>query len=199
MAIKVSTNSQELDEVMGIARRLGATIQWPETFEDGSRSIHIFMPPTKAQLQSGRESDNGIFQDLVSAKQFMVSWETIESLRHDVHKKEIKAYVKGKLSTNDEWAKKALLLIMTKQLPEEQRSDRTVFDNGMGFTGVDAPILTSFAKQLRDRKFLSLKQMTILKKMIAKYWQQVIDASDEVKLLMQVKATRTVVQTRLPL
>jgi hypothetical protein len=202
MGIDTYKDSKELDELVLLTKRLGAVMTWPESFstpEAVLRRVGIHMPASKAQARAGQDGDNGIFGTVAEAKRFILDWEHRQQLRHDVSNKEIKAYVKEKLSTNDIWAQKALLLIMSRQLPEEQRTDRTVFVNNMGFTGFDAPMLTSFAKQLRDRKFLSPKQMTILKKTIAKYWQQVIDASDEIKLLTQVKATRRVVQTTLAL
>lgn len=198
-----TVNDTEWKELTALANRLGARITWPESWNDPetgvNRTLGIFLPATKSQMQAGREGDNGIFRTVAEGLDFLQTWEKLQQLKHDVTNKDVKAYVRRKLSTSDEWAKKALLLIMSHQLPEEQRSDRTVFVNGKGFSGYDAPILTSLAKQLRDRQWLSIKQMALLKKTIVKYWQQVVDASDEVKLLTQVKAAQPVQQTRLPL
>jgi hypothetical protein len=202
MGIDTIKDHEAVDELVRVARQYGAVLSWPESYstpEAVLRRVNIQMPASKAQAQAGRDGDCGIFDNVTSALEFIRNWVTRQQLRHEVTNKEIKAYVKEKLSTNDAWAQKALLLIMAHQLPDEQNADRTVYVNHIGFTGFDAPLLTSFAKQLRDRKFLSTKQMAILRKTIAKYWQQVIDASDEVKLLTQVKAARRVEQTRLAL
>jgi len=57
--------------------------------------------------------------------------------------------------------------------------------------------MTSFAKQYLGRvqsekeldpRRLSKKQMDIIKKTMKKYWKQVYDNSDELKLLQQVAA-----------
>jgi hypothetical protein len=132
----------------------------------------------------------------------MLDWEELWSLKNDVKKKEIETFVKNKLHTDDRWTVKALNLIMSHQLADEQNSEHTIYHNCVGFTGHDAPLLTSFAKQVETRNFLTPKQMAILKKTMPKYWKQIVDASDELKLLRQVKKARPApqaVQTTLAL
>ena len=75
---------------------------------------------------------------------------------------------------DDQWAKRALIAIYNNQTAEEQSAGETKEDNGIGFTGVDAGILTSFAEFYLANKFLSPKQMTILKNKIGKYSGQLI-------------------------
>jgi hypothetical protein len=103
-----------------------------------------------------------------------------------VLKKDIGAYVKNQLLTNPAWATKALLKIFDFQTYEEKQYETTNVDNGVGFTGADAEILSSFAKQYKSRGFLSSKQMYILHKRIPKYWSQIIRISDEEKLKTMV-------------
>jgi len=97
-----------------------------------------------------------------------------------------RTYVKTKLSTSEVWAKAALLKIFDFQTKDEQRYETTSEYNGVGFTGVDGEILTSFAKQLLLKGWLSPKQMTIVKKKMPKYWMQIIKLSDEEVLKAQV-------------
>ena len=89
-------------------------------------------------------------------------------------KKAIGEFVKKMLSENVEWAKRALIRIYERQTSEEQLKETTVTENGIGFNGNDAEILTSFAKQYLTRNYLSEKQIGILKKKMPKYWKQII-------------------------
>ena len=94
-----------------------------------------------------------------------------------------KNFLKNKLGNDPRWAKHALLKIFEFQTAEEQDSEHTYFHNGVGFTGADGEILTSFAKQLQRKGFLSPKQMALVFKKMPKYWKQVLTISDEEKLL----------------
>ena len=88
-----------------------------------------------------------------------------------ITKKQLSAFVKNKLQSNDSWAKRALLVIYDRQTPTEQTLEQTTDHNEIGFTGVDAEILTSFAKQLQTKNWL--------------YWHQIIEVSDKAKLMQQ--------------
>lgn len=94
----------------------------------------------------------------------------------------LEQYMKRKLSTDRTWAIKALLKIAQFQTSEEFESENTRFINGVGFTGIDAPILTSFAKQYLQKGFLTKKQMELLLKKMPKYWRQIVSVSDYDKL-----------------
>lgn len=91
-------------------------------------------------------------------------------------------FVKGKLSTSETWAKAALIKIFDFQTETEKNVEATTDHNGVGFTGADGEILTSFAKQYLHKKYLSAKQMALLFKKIPKYWKQIVKISDEEKL-----------------
>lgn len=82
----------------------------------------------------------------------------------------------------DVWVIRGMLALLEKQTPEEQQAGIAVEDNGMGFNGVDAEILTSFceqvkrhlskapkADQFRYSRALSPKQMEIARKKMLKY------------------------------
>jgi hypothetical protein len=76
---------------------------------------------------------------------------------------------KSKLSTNPVWATRGLLAIYKGQTESEKMAGNVTADNGIGFTGTDAEILSSFAKQFQQRGTLSEKQMAILYKKMPKY------------------------------
>ena len=89
-------------------------------------------------------------------------------------KMKVQEYIKNQLATNQAWAIRALVKVYTLQTLDEQASDRTSHNNGIGFSGVDANILSSFAKQVNAGRNLSPKQMMIVYKIIPKYWRQVV-------------------------
>lgn len=98
-------------------------------------------------------------------------------------KQNITAYVRQQLSTNQLWAVKAMVRIFQEnQTQQEQATEATVEDNGIGFSGTDGEILSSFAKQQLSRGSLSPKQMVIVFKKMPKYHKQVIAMSDERRL-----------------
>lgn len=105
-----------------------------------------------------------------------------------ITKEQQKEYLRLKLSTDPSWAKAALLRIYGNQTEAEQISEDTKELNGIGFTGPDAQILSSFANQLLTKRFLSDKQMSILMTKIKKYWKQILDISDIDKLNSQIAA-----------
>ena len=89
-------------------------------------------------------------------------------------KAKVQEYIKNQLATNPAWAVKALVKVYTLQTFDEQASDRTSHDNGVGFSGVDANILSSFAKQVNAGRNLSPKQMAIVFKKMPRYHKQVM-------------------------
>lgn len=92
-------------------------------------------------------------------------------------------FVRHMLSTDDTWAIKALVRIYQEnQTPTEQSTLSTSVDNGIGFTGVDAPFLSSLAQAYLRYGRLSTKQLDWLKRKIHKYHAQVIKMSDPVSL-----------------
>lgn len=59
--------------------------------------------------------------------------------------------------------------------------------NGLGFSGTDAELLTSFAQQLKGRNFLSQKQWQILFRRIPKYHKQITAICNAEKLKVLVE------------
>lgn len=100
------------------------------------------------------------------------------------HKNQLIQIVRGKLATNENWAIRAMVKIYEcNQTWEEQSSEQTFDDNGIGFNGLDANILSSFAKQVQSGRTMSQKQMAIIMKKMKKYARQVLDFIPEEKQL----------------
>lgn len=87
-------------------------------------------------------------------------------------KKDRIALLREKLGTNDAWAIRGLTVIFDYQTADEQNAERTMDHNGVGFTGIDGEILSSFAKQIRTGRKMSKKQMDIIFKKMPKYAKQ---------------------------
>jgi hypothetical protein len=81
-------------------------------------------------------------------------------------------HIREMLGRNPKWAVAALLRIYERQTEEEQASQSTHVHNGVGFTGADAEILSSFAQQVQRGRTLSAKQMDLLNRRIRKYARQ---------------------------
>jgi hypothetical protein len=76
---------------------------------------------------------------------------------------------------------KALLWIYKFQTEDERSSSTTHALNGVGFTGIDGSILSSFAKQIIDKSYLSDKQLQILRKKIVKYENQMVKITNAIQ------------------
>lgn len=81
--------------------------------------------------------------------------------------------LKNDLAEDADLAVWALLYIYSFQTAWEQSAQTTSDDNGVGFSGVDAEILSSFAEQWKKRESLSPKQLEILHKKMGKYAKQI--------------------------
>lgn len=85
-----------------------------------------------------------------------------------------KEFIKEKLVTDQRWLMRGITAIYKKQTWDEQQSESTKEDNGVGFNGVDAYILSSFAKQIKAGRTLSTKQLAIAQKKMPKYAGQLL-------------------------
>ncbi len=78
------------------------------------------------------------------------------------------------LAHDDAHAVGALLRLWSLQTDDEKSSRSAAYDNQVGFSGVDAGLLTSFAEQVQSKDWLSPKQMEYLHRMIQKYAGQLL-------------------------
>jgi len=93
------------------------------------------------------------------------------------YKYERVAYIKEQVSVDPRWAIRGLLRIYADQTAEEQNAGHTHEHNGVGFTGVDGEILSSFAEQVNKGRIMSVKQMALIHKKMPKYATQLEKAS----------------------
>lgn len=77
--------------------------------------------------------------------------------------------IKELVQTNDKVLYGALKKLYACQTADEQTTKTTNHQNGMGFNGVDAPILSSFCEFLIRTGFLTPKQKVIARKKLVKY------------------------------
>ena len=80
--------------------------------------------------------------------------------------------IKKLIQENDEVLYGALKKLYACQTADEQATRNTHVVNGMGFNGVDAPILSSMAEFLQKTGFLTPKQKVICRKKLVKYNKQ---------------------------
>lgn len=83
-------------------------------------------------------------------------------------------HIRMQLSTNPAWAQRAIVKLWERQTADEQSAKTTGHDNGIGFNGTDAFILSSFAEQIKKGRTLSVKQLAIAFKKLPKYTRQII-------------------------
>ena len=106
-------------------------------------------------------------------------------------KKDMIEQLRQRLASNDRWALRALMRIYQNQTADEQYREATIERNGIGFTGPDAEILTSFARQYQRRGCLSPKQMIILRRRIPAYARQIVQGSDTTRIETALCGTTT--------
>lgn len=94
-------------------------------------------------------------------------------------KAEAKRKIQALLDSNDVAVVRGILAIYGNQTASEQNCGGTIEDNGIGFSGVDAVILSSFATYYKRFGRLSEKQMAIARKKIKKYWNQLRVIAEE--------------------
>jgi hypothetical protein len=85
--------------------------------------------------------------------------------------------IREKLGSDPHWLERGILAIYANQTADEQQSEATRHDNGIGFTGADAHFMSSLAKQIershrRPGDRLSPKQRAIAFERMPKYARQ---------------------------
>ena len=105
---------------------------------------------------------------------------TADDIRNATSHDAAEKMVRTNLAASDQWLIRGLLAIYKRQTADEQATQSTRHLNGIGFNGLDAGILSSFAKQVQRwqqtpahlRRFdspQSAKQLNIARKKMSKY------------------------------
>lgn len=104
----------------------------------------------------------------VAVKPVKVDWTSMTD-------EEMKEHFKEKLRSDPAWVRQALVALYERQTQDEKNDGVTKHTNGMGFTGADAAILTSFAqKVIGGRSSFSEKQLAVCFKLLPKYAGQLV-------------------------
>lgn len=102
----------------------------------------------------------------------------------------IKNFIQSNIFENDSWLYRSLVVLYNHQTNDEQLHEDTYESNGIGFSGVDAKLLSSYAKQYIERKFLTPKQKLWCRNKIVKYWSQIWNISDQDKMIQLINSWR---------
>jgi hypothetical protein len=113
-------------------------------------------------------------------------------------KKQLLQGLRYQLAHDTEKAKKALILIYNNQTQAEQSALQTVEFNGVGFTSLDAEILSSISAFYLNHKFVTPRQLAIVKRLVPKYAGQVLASSIERGLIVQISPRRWEILDREP-
>jgi len=86
---------------------------------------------------------------------------------------------KQKLLSDDRWLYRGILAIYERQTDHEKNNMTTVEDNGIGFNGVDAFLLSKYAEDLSKRGRLTENQKKWARKKMPKYAGQLLKIAKE--------------------
>lgn len=91
--------------------------------------------------------------------------------------------IKNLLSTNDKMVMRSTAKLFELQTEDEKNSDSTGHNNGVGYNGTDAFIMSKFAKFFNKYGYLTEKQLAIARRKIMKYSKQLTRIANETKPL----------------
>jgi hypothetical protein len=80
-----------------------------------------------------------------------------------------KEEIKDLLERSNKMVHRSIVKIFERQTEDEKSTEATNHNNGVGFNGIDAQLLSSFAKQILAGRTLSDKQLYYARKKIMKY------------------------------
>lgn len=102
-------------------------------------------------------------------------------------RKQVIHYVRMRIRTNDEWARKALVALDRNQTNDERRHGQAFHRNRKGFSAFDSPLLTHMAIRARKENWYHSLDTDLLKKVrhkVSKYTVQLINSANKNMLLM---------------
>lgn len=91
-------------------------------------------------------------------------------------KQEIVEKLRKQIADKDSTAIHTLMFVYERQVDDEQLHETVKYRNGVGFKPQDAKIGSSFVKWYKSKGLFTAKQMAAVKKMVAKYAGQVVEA-----------------------
>lgn len=83
------------------------------------------------------------------------------------------------LEHNDRAVVRAIEVIYDRQTTDEKYSHSTHHSNAVGFSALDAAFGCSLGSKIKKGYFLSEKQIMAGRRMIKRYWRQLVDVADQ--------------------
>ena len=123
---------------------------------------------TRAHGDEARGSPNGLRQP--------------EPIPNSLSKKDLIEHLRQRLASDPRWALRSLPRRSQHHAAEKESQHPIIERNDIGFSGPDAEILSSFARQYQRRRSLSPKQMHLLQRKIPSYARQIVQCSDTARL-----------------
>lgn len=142
--------------------------------DEGLSDIDYCAKQENPEIQKILDKANEIWMDADQRKKFKNFDEAIDSLLTEEKPKRIwtEDEIKNLIQTNDKVLYAAFKKLYACQTADEQDTGDTHHVNGIGFNGVDAPILSSMAEFLIKTGFLTPKQKVLVRKKLIKYNKQ---------------------------
>jgi len=84
-----------------------------------------------------------------------------------------KEQIKENLSKNPKWIERALVVLHNLQTTEEQITNETIKENGVGFNSSDSRYLSYCSKWVKSGKHLNEKHLQKCGQRLPKYWKQI--------------------------
>jgi len=97
-------------------------------------------------------------------------------------RKQIVSYMRLRLRYDWNWTSQALLRLYEFQTLSEKTSGVSVEQNGMGFSGFDAPFLSHVVCRLRCHANFAPEMKDKIQRKVRRYAEQVVEISDMDKL-----------------
>jgi hypothetical protein len=177
------------DETMTFLYKVGDWMSWAVPILPQPGKFKVFLEGPSCNPGTGTTVTG--FQQAITHAKFLVGRQTVVQLDryatkpsmeqekvqyHAMTDAELKEYFAEKLRTSSAWVRRALIAIYKYQTEDEKVVGETKHHNGVGFTGADANILSSFARKLmeNERYILSPKQLEIAHKKLPKYAGQLV-------------------------
>lgn len=91
-------------------------------------------------------------------------------------KHEIVEKLRKQIETKDSTAIHTLMFVFDRQIEDERQQETVKYCNSMGFKPQDAKRGSYFAKWYNDKGFFTAKQIAYVKRIVAKYAGQVVEA-----------------------
>jgi len=88
--------------------------------------------------------------------------------------------IRALLETNNNFLKRALVKMYNRQTESEQEHIYTHQRNSVGFNKPDGSKLGSLAKFYVDRKFLTEKQIILVRRRLVRYTRQITDIANSI-------------------